>query len=240
VTVTDPSGKPVANVNVFVGDYEARVTPSAVTAARTGAAAISMVPGTYDLTVQAPGWGSRTLTGLTVSAGATTSRTVTIQPNLASATNGATIAASSGDDGTNHPASLIDDTEATAWGNTPTATAQDQTGSVTVALSPTLDTAGTLVTAIRLGAYPGLGLPRFGSVRDYTIEVSDDGTTWTTATTGTVSAPPPRPVAPELNYQTITLASPVHANFVRLVVNHSQGPVTELSVAEFQVFAGTP
>ena len=116
----------------------------------------------------------------------------------------------------------------------------DQTGSVTVALSPTLDIASTLVSAIRLGAYPGIGLPRFGTVKNYTIEVSDDGTYWSTATTGTVQSDPPRPVAPELNYQTITLATPVHANFVRLDVSDTQGPVTELSVGDLQVFAGTP
>ena len=118
--------------------------------------------------------------------------------------------------------------------------AQDQTGSVTVALSPTLDTASTMVSAFRLGAFPGIGLPRFGAVKNYTIEVSDDGTTWTTVATGTVASAPPRPVAPELNYQNITLDTPVHANFVRLDVNDTQGPVTELSVGDFQVFAGTP
>jgi len=165
---------------------------------------------------------------------------VTIQQNLASATNGATIAASSGDDGTNHPTNLIDDTEGTAWGNTPTSAPQDQTGSVTVALSPTLDTASTMVSGFRLGAFPGIGLPRFGAVKNYTIEVSDDATTWTTVATGTVASAPPRPVAPELNYQDVTLGTPVHANFVRLDVNDSQGPVTELSVGDFQVFAGTP
>ena len=37
--------------------------------------------------------------------------------------------------------------------------AQDQTGSVTVALSPTLDTASTLISTIQLGAFPGIGLP---------------------------------------------------------------------------------
>jgi hypothetical protein len=240
IAVVNPAGQPVSGVNVDVGDYEARVTPTAVTAGRGGSAFINMVPGTYDVTLQAPGWGSRTLTGVTVTAGTTTTQTVTIQQNLASATNGAAIAASSGDDGTNHPANVIDDTEATAWGNTPTTTAQNQTGSVTVALSPTLDTASTVVSAIRLGAFPGIGLPRFGTVKNYTIEVSDDGTNWTTAATGTVASAPPRPVAPELNYQTITLGTPVHANFVRLDVSDSQGPVTELSVGDFQVFAGTP
>jgi len=180
------------------------------------------------------------LTGITITAGAITGKVVTIQQNLASATNGATIAASTGDDGTNHATNLIDDTEGTAWGGTPTSTPQVQTGSVTVALSPTLDTASTLISAIRLGAYTGIGLPRFGSIKDYTIEVSDDGTTWTTAATGTVQSDPPRPVAPQLNYQTITLATPVHANFVRLDVNDTQGPVTELSAGDLQVFAGTP
>jgi extracellular elastinolytic metalloproteinase len=229
----------VTGVNVLIGDYEARVTRSASTAGRGGTASVNMVPGTYDVTLQAPGWGSRTITGIKITAGATTTQTVALQPNLASATNGATITASSGADGKNPTANLIDDTQATSWGNTPTTTAQDQSGSVTVALSPTLDTASTTISSIELGAYPGIGLPRFGAVKDYTIEVSDDGTTWTTVSTGTVHTDPPRPVAPELNYQTITLATPVHANFVRLDVTHTQGPVTELSVGELQVFAGT-
>lgn len=240
VTVVNPAGQPVTGVNVFVGDYEARVTPSAVTAARSGAASINMVPGSYDITLQAPGWGSRTITGVSVTAGATTTRTVTIQQNLASSANGATIAAASGDDGTNPASNLIDDTEATAWGNTKTATSQDQSGSVTVALSPSLDTASTQISAVRIGAFPGTSLPRFGTIKDYAIEVSDDGTNWTQVASGNFQAPPPRPVAPELNYQTVTLANPVHANFVRLDVLHSQGPVTELSAGELQVFAGTP
>ena len=240
ISVADSSGHSVTGVNVFVGDYEARVTAAAVTAGKNGTASLNMVPGTYDVTLQAPGWGSRTLTGIAITAGATTTRTVTILQNLASATNGATIAAASGDDGQNHATNLIDDTEGTAWGNTKTATAQDQTGSVTVALSPTLDTATTLVSAVRLGAFTGIGLPRFGAIKDYTIEVSDDGTNWTTVTAATVASVPPRPVGPELNYQTITLQNPLHANFVRLNVNHSQGPVTELSAGDLQVFAGTP
>jgi extracellular elastinolytic metalloproteinase len=176
LNVQNPAGQGVSGVNVDIGDYEARVTPSAITAGRSGQAFINMVPGNYDVTLQAPGWGSRTLTGITITAGQLTARIVTLQPNLASAANGATITASSGDDGTNPPTNLIDDTEGTAWGNTPTSGAQDQTGSVTVALSPTLDTADTMISAIRLGAFPGIGLPRFGSVKNYTIEVSDDGT----------------------------------------------------------------
>jgi extracellular elastinolytic metalloproteinase len=240
LTVTNPAGTPVSGVNVFIGDYEARVTPSAVTAARTGTASVNMVPGTYDVTLQAPGWGSRTVTGLTVTAGAVTTRTVAISQNLASAANGAKVAASTGDDGVNLAGNLIDDTEATAWGGPKATTPGDQSGSVTVALSPSLDTASTMVSAVRLGAFPGVGLPRFGAVKDYTIEVSDDGTNWTAVKTGTVSTAPPRPVAPELNYQTITLDTPVHANFVRFDVNHTQGPVTQLGVAELQVFAGTP
>jgi extracellular elastinolytic metalloproteinase len=240
ISALDATGRGVTGVNVFIGDYEARITPSAITSGRNGTASVNMVPGTYDVTLQAPGWGSRTITGIKIAAGATTSRTVTLQRNLASATNGATITASSGADGKNPATNLIDDTQATSWGNTPTTTAQDQSGSVTVALSPTLDTSSTMISSIELGAFPGIGLPRFGAVKDYTIEVSDDGTTWTTVSAGTVHTDPPRPVAPELNYQTITLATPVHANFVRLDVTHTQGPVTELSVGELQVFAGTP
>jgi extracellular elastinolytic metalloproteinase len=62
------AGQGVTGVNVDIGDYEARVTPSAITAGRTGQAFINMVPGTYDVTLQAPGWGSRTITGVTITA----------------------------------------------------------------------------------------------------------------------------------------------------------------------------
>src|SRR5262249_58929345 len=103
-----------------------------------------------------------------------------------------------------------------------------------------LATPGTLISTTGRGACPGIGLPRFGAVKTYPIGVSDDGPPWTTAAPGTVKPAPPRPVSPELNYPTITLATPVHANFVRLNVSDSQGPVTELSVGDLQVFAGTP
>src|SRR5262249_19620663 len=36
ITTVDPTGRAVTGVNVFIGDYEARVTPSAITAGRGG------------------------------------------------------------------------------------------------------------------------------------------------------------------------------------------------------------
>ncbi|MDP9444292.1 MAG: M36 family metallopeptidase [Actinomycetota bacterium] len=101
---------PVPGAKLYVGDYEARAVPMADTdpsTARTDQ--VALVPGRYDLLVQAPGYGAKRLS-LDVPAGARRDVTVVLERNLASASSGATATG----DGVNL-GKLIDDTEATNW-----------------------------------------------------------------------------------------------------------------------------
>jgi extracellular elastinolytic metalloproteinase len=96
--------------NILVGRYQARVTPIADT---DGATALSntarFVPGTYSIIVQAKGYGLKRFQ-LVASGTATSNVSMTLTPNFASLTNGATATG----DGTNQ-SDLIDDSEATTW-----------------------------------------------------------------------------------------------------------------------------
>jgi extracellular elastinolytic metalloproteinase len=131
-TAADESGAPVA-ARVFVGDYEARVTPIADTDAATELpAAARFVPGTYRFVVQAPGYGAQRFT-LTLTAGQTLTHSVALATNWASKSKGAVATG----DGVGL-ANLIDDTEATNW----------------AALVRTPNVAGTQVTVDLAGDAP--------------------------------------------------------------------------------------
>ena len=66
-----------------MGEFEARTTPVARTSA-TGGFGLKLVPGSYCLTIQAPGFGAQTFKNVAVAAGATKSLAFTVAPNLAS------------------------------------------------------------------------------------------------------------------------------------------------------------
>jgi len=125
----DGAGNPIPNAKLFIGHYEARAMPVADTdpaTALTNEARI--VPGTYDLIVQAPGYGMKRMQ-LELRANQVREFTAgPLFPNLAASARGATATG----DGTNH-AALIDETEATNWAalNAPVAGKQ-----VTVRLDP--------------------------------------------------------------------------------------------------------
>ena len=87
----------VANARVIVGDFEARVTPLARTSS-TGGFSAKLVAGSYDVTIQAPGYGAQTFTAVAIGAGATKRLTLKVAPNLASKSNGATIVSASSED----------------------------------------------------------------------------------------------------------------------------------------------
>ncbi len=99
---------------LYVGDYEARVTPIADTDNSTARpSSVRMVPGTYSFVFQADGYGLKRFS-LTIQAGKTTSRVVHLATNVASVHKGARI------DGFGPATSLnttklIDDTEASNW-----------------------------------------------------------------------------------------------------------------------------
>jgi extracellular elastinolytic metalloproteinase len=110
IAPVDPSGGPIAGAQLFVGRYEARVTPVADTdAASTLDAVVELAPGTYELIARANGFGAQRFT-LTVRAGQQRTVRLRMPFNRASIARGATAAG----DGTNLD-KLIDDTEATNW-----------------------------------------------------------------------------------------------------------------------------
>jgi len=88
--VNASTGTTVTGAKVIIGRFEARVTPVARTSS-TGGAAARMVAGSYPVSIQAPGFGLQTFESVPVTAGATTSRTLRLAPNLASLSSGATI-----------------------------------------------------------------------------------------------------------------------------------------------------
>jgi extracellular elastinolytic metalloproteinase len=95
---------------LFVGHYEARVTPIADTDPATALdATFQIVPGAHDFVTRARGYGI-TRNALSFRAGQVRDLPVFLRHNLASSANGATASG----DGVNHD-KLIDDTEATNW-----------------------------------------------------------------------------------------------------------------------------
>ena len=111
VVARDEAGNPPVAANVFVGRYQARVTPIADTDPGTADVADTarFVPGTYEFLVQADGYGMFRFTR-TLRAGQNVQLTIAMATNWASRHQGATAAASGGS-----PAGLIDDSEHTNW-----------------------------------------------------------------------------------------------------------------------------
>jgi Zn-dependent metalloprotease len=234
-TVVDAaSGAPVANARVIVGDFEARVTPLARTSS-TGGFSAKLVSGSYDVTIQAPGYGAQTFKAIAVRADATKRMTLQVAPNLASKANGATIVSASSEDAGLPAQFLIDDTEASAWatqsGSTPYNSGPDQR--VTIKLA-----APGRITSIAVSAFKTTTASRFEAMRDFTLQTSTDGVTWTTAQTGSFTFQPPRPTAPDLHLRSFKLAKPVQAGYVRFFIDSVQGETqTRAEAAELQVFA---
>jgi hypothetical protein len=231
--VNATTGQKVNNAKVILGRFEARVTPLVRTGS-AGGASIKAVAGTYPLTIQAPGFGTQTIDGFAVTAGRNTAKTVKLAPNLASTAAGATVvSASSQDDGS--PAKFaFDDTAASVWSTKPGTTAYNAGPDerVTVKLA-----APATVSSLRVSAFKATNASRFVALKDFTVQTSTDGVTWTTARTGSFGYQAPRPTAPDLNYATFTLAKPVKAGYVRFFVDSVQGNTsTSAQVAEIEVF----
>jgi extracellular elastinolytic metalloproteinase len=211
---------------IFVGHFEARVSPIADTdPATTGDnldATAAFVPGTYEFVVRAAGYGHARLRR-PLAAGTTTVQ-IPLQPNWASSGQGATASG----DGVRH-AHLIDDTEATNWERT--GAQPDVRGSqVTVDLG-----GGTRqVGRVQVSALLLPGQNRFTALRQFEIQTClADATNanctlpagWTTRLTSAADAFPgfnPRPVSPEMLLRSFTLPAVVQASHVRIVVLTNQ------------------
>jgi extracellular elastinolytic metalloproteinase len=234
----DEDGNPVPGARLFVGRYEARVTPVADTVGSTKLSdTFWVVPGTYDLLAQAPGFGHRRFS-LSLKPGEVKLAEVTMPANLASAANGAAAAG----DGVNLD-KLIDDTEATNWafiGNTGDAVQEEAEGKqVTVRLDPSepwheirrLQISAMLRPRIHTDpADPGTQ-SRFSALRSFEILVCQvtagvdctQDAHFTSVLTSMEAFPSivPRPRAPELIIRSFSIPK-VPATHVRIKVLENQ------------------
>jgi extracellular elastinolytic metalloproteinase len=223
-------GDPI-NARIYVGHYEARVSPIADTnPATTGFPHFDDVakfaPGTYEFTAQAPGYGFVRFRETFRGGGSETIR-IEMAQNWASSASGAT---ATGDGGTT-VANLIDDTENSQW-----TAAGNATGPLSVdGLKVTIDLGGTESINVKYVNVSGMlqsGQNRFTAVRQFEVWTCDANKGANCATdagyakryTSPVDAFPgnsPRPVSPHLILRQFDIPD-TKATHVRFVVKTSQ------------------
>ena len=223
---SDEGNAAITNARIIVGQFQARTRAIADTdPATTLSNTAKFVPGTYDLIVQAQGYGIQRFTR-TFSANQTATISFALPTNRASATKGATATSSSG----TTPGNLIDDNEETG---APIGSAAPVAGNqVTVALA-----GGTpvMVSSVNVSAAAGPGnTGRFNALRSFEIRTcnanvgpcTDPVANFTTvAFTSAGDAFPgdvPRPLQPNLNIRSFTLTTPTLATHVQLRVLSNQ------------------
>ncbi|MDR7251141.1 hypothetical protein J2X46_000113 [Nocardioides sp. BE266] len=225
---------------VFVGDYEARVTPVADTDPATDlGASAEFTPGTYDMVAVSPDRGFTRWTMKVLADGTARTETVGDVVNLASSAAGASVITAT--DGSLNAEALIDGTEATNWGGVTAAQVDESHPSVAVDLAGEVST----VKRVQVSAYltPAPASPtdiplaqddpdsgsRFTALRQFALEACTAGcdsadATWTRFYTSPADAFPsalPRPVAPTLNLREFDVPD-TEAAAVRLVALENQ------------------
>lgn len=225
---------------IFVGDYEARVTPVADTDPTTDlGASARFTPGTYDMLAVSPDRGLTRWTMKVLADGAARTETVGDVVNLASSAAGGSVIGATA--GSLNAEALIDGTEATNWGGVTAAQVDESHPSVAVDLTGDVST----VRRVQVSAYltPAPASPtdiplaqddpdsgsRFTAMRQFALEActadcASDGATWTRFYTSPSDAFPsalPRPVAPTLNMREFDVPD-TEAAAVRLVTLENQ------------------
>jgi hypothetical protein len=219
-------GALLQNARIYIGHYEARVSPIADTNPATTGANLDdvaeIVPGTYELVANAPGYG-HLRARKTFGGGENSVIEFRFPTNHASSAKGATATG----DGT-APGNLIDDTEGNQW----TAEGTITSGNLSVdGKKVTLDLAGTApvrVRHIQVSAQLSAGQNRFTALRQFevwacTVDCSQDSGYSKVYTSPADAFPgnPPRPVAPHLILRSFDIPD-VRATHLRLVVKTSQ------------------
>ncbi len=224
--------KPVENVRIIVGEFEARTSP-VVTSSEDGKFSLPMVAGTYDITIQARGFGSRTIKGVEVQAGSNKAQKLTLEPNLASSFNGATIASVSSESDSNQVKMAIDDTAASVY-----ASEKEENGFTGAEFVVDLAKDEPVkVSTINISAFKDISKGRFATINDFNVLSSIDGETWTEIVDSKFNTQIPRPAAPDLNYKEYELANTIEAKYLKLVVKNAQNNKSGyVQVAELQAF----
>ncbi|MCD6639071.1 MAG: M36 family metallopeptidase [Nocardioides sp.] len=224
---------------IYVGDYEARVTPVADTDPGTPLdARATFTPGRYRMLAVSPTHGFTRWT-MTVRAGES-SRTEVVRDsvNLASRAAGARVIAAT--EGSRNADALIDGTEATNWGGVTEANVDESHPSVTVDLAGGVQTVRRVGVSAFLTPAPASDSPvplaedpdsgsRFTALRRFALEACTSecdsaGATWRRFYTSPADAFPsglPRPVAPDLTLRAFDVPD-TQAAAVRLVTLENQ------------------
>ena len=225
---------------IYVGDYEARVTPVADTDPTTelGASA-RFTPGTYDMVAVSPDRGFTRWTMTVLADGQPRTETLGDVVNLASAAAGGSVIGST--EGSLNPEALIDGTEATNWGGVTEAQVDESHPSVAVDLAGDVSTVKRVQVSAYLTPAPASAtdIPlaqddpdsgsRFTALRQFALEActascASPDATWTSFYTSPADAFPsglPRPVAPTLTMREFDVPD-TQAAAVRLVTLENQ------------------
>ena len=242
--VASDEGNAPVPARIFVGHYEARVSPIADTDPATALHpsfepnqgtnldnVAAFIPGTYEFIAQAKGYGAVRFS-VNLEAGQNRTVTVNFRTNWASSEKGA---AASGDGEEDTLPNLIDDTEATQWERIE-ATSPNVNGSqVTVDLAgDTPRTIRTVQVSAHLFSTTDEPQSRFTALRQFEVQACTASTananctgpdSFSSVYTSPDNAFPglnPRPVAPELILRQFQLNSAVTATHLRIVVLSNQ------------------
>jgi extracellular elastinolytic metalloproteinase len=226
------TNQPIEDVRIIVGEFEARTSPVATTT-NSGAFGVPMVAGTYDITIQAKGFGSRTLKDVTIETSSNKPLRILLEPNVASSFNGATIESVSSESDSNPVKMAIDDTEASVY-----ASNTEENGFTGAEFVVDLASDKPVkVSAVNVSAFKDISKGRFATIKDFKVLTSADGENWTEVLDSHFSAGKPRPAAPDLHYKEFELANTVEAKYLKLVVENAQNNASGyVQVAELQAF----
>ena len=199
-TATDSGTGAAIPATVYIGRYEARVTPVADTVPSTAlGSTVKLVPGTYSVYLRSPGHGLRRFT-LNAGAGQSRTQNYALTPNYASKSQGATIAGA----GTNQQ-DLIDDTESTTWDVTAATPVNAARPNATIALGGRRTIRSVAVSALLDPDDPDADESRFTALRAFRVSPArraarcpPPGRSSTRARTTRSRPSDPRPLAPDL------------------------------------------
>jgi hypothetical protein len=216
---------------VFVGTSEVRASPIATTGS-DGLATFPILAGHHTLTVRARGYGAQPL-AIDVAAQKPTAQTIPLAADVAHPFNGAKVIFSTGGD----PTLALDDTLATVW-SVPATRAQDAGGTQSFVLRVAGD-APVRLHALQVGSYSRMK-SAFDSLRDFTVDLSEDGRVWRHAVHDEFKGQKPAPSVTQLGMRRYDLKEPVMARYLRFSGRPQRpGPGT-LAVAEIEAFGDAP